>query len=140
MSIRTGWASRTALVTEAAGHRPASQVPEPAIARQLVADTRLAPLWLLLRLYIGYAWLQSGYHKLTDPTGAWVGDRAGDALRGLVAGALAGLAFLRRGSSRRRERVDRYYADGSMVSLGDGSPDAERLLALGRDALRAARP
>lgn len=56
---------------------------------------------------------------------------------GLVGGALGGLAWLRRGATRRRERVDLYYADGSMVSLGDGSPDAERLLALGRRALHA---
>jgi hypothetical protein len=60
-------------------------------------------------------------------------------LAGLVTGVLAGLAFFRREASRRRERVDLYYADGSMVSLGDGSPDAERLLALGREALRASR-
>jgi hypothetical protein len=60
-------------------------------------------------------------------------------LAGLATGALAGLAFIRRGASRRRERVDLYYADGSMVSLADGSPEAERLLALGRDALRATR-
>ena len=61
-------------------------------------------------------------------------------LLGLAAAALAALAFLRRGASRRRERVDLYYADGSMISLSDGSPDAERLLVLGRDALRTAAP
>jgi hypothetical protein len=61
-------------------------------------------------------------------------------LAGLATGALAGLAWLRRGASRRRERVDLYYADGSMVSLADGSPDGDRLLALGRSALRAAGP
>ena len=61
-------------------------------------------------------------------------------IAGLATGALAGLAYLRRGGSRRRERVDLYYADGSMVSLADGSPDGERLLALGRNALRAAGP
>jgi hypothetical protein len=57
---------------------------------------------------------------------------------GLAAGALAAVAFLRRGATRRRERVDLYFADGSMVSLADGSPDAERLLQLGRRALHAA--
>jgi hypothetical protein len=61
------------------------------------------------------------------------------ALAGVLTGAVAGLLYLRRGASRRRERVDLYFADGSMVSLSDGSPDAERLLTLGRDALRAAR-
>jgi class 3 adenylate cyclase len=62
------------------------------------------------------------------------------AVGGLVAGALAVVAYLRRGASRRRERVDLYYGDGSMVSLADASPDAERLLSLGRETLRAARP
>jgi hypothetical protein len=52
---------------------------------------------------------------------------------------LAVASFVRRGAGRRRERVDLYYDDGSMVSLPDGSPESERLLALGRDALRAAR-
>jgi hypothetical protein len=61
-------------------------------------------------------------------------------IAGLATGALVGLAYLRRGASRRRERVDLYYADGSMISLADGSPEGERLLALGRDALRAAGP
>ncbi len=54
-----------------------------------------------------------------------------------VGAVLASLAFFRRGSAR-RQRIDLYYADGSMVSLGEG-PDAERLLALGRTTLDAAR-
>jgi hypothetical protein len=57
-------------------------------------------------------------------------------LAGVATGALAAIAWARRTGARRRERVDLYYADGSMVSLGDGSPDAERLLSLARDALR----
>ena len=61
-------------------------------------------------------------------------------LAGLVTGAAAAITLARRGSARRRERVDLYYADGSMVSLDDGSPDAERLLTLGRNALLATRP
>jgi hypothetical protein len=61
-------------------------------------------------------------------------------LAGLAIGALAAIGWARRTGAGRRERVDLYYADGSMVSLGDGSPDAERLLTLGRDALRAAQP
>jgi hypothetical protein len=60
-------------------------------------------------------------------------------LTALVGFALAAVSFFRRGPGRRRERVDLYYDDGSMLSLPDGSPDSERLLALGRDALRSAR-
>jgi hypothetical protein len=54
-------------------------------------------------------------------------------------GVLAGLALLRRRASRRRERVDLYFEDGSMVSLAEGSPEAERLLPLARDVLSAVR-
>jgi hypothetical protein len=60
-------------------------------------------------------------------------------LASLVGFVLALASFVRRGGGRRRERVDLYYDDGSMVSLPDGSPESARLLSLGRDALRAAR-
>jgi thiosulfate dehydrogenase [quinone] large subunit len=91
MASRTAWADWATRIAHptAVEQPPAGQVPEPAFARLLVADTRLAPLWLLLRVVAGYAWLQSGYAKLADPAGAWVGDRAGDAVRDLAAGALA---------------------------------------------------
>jgi hypothetical protein len=48
-------------------------------------------------------------------------------------------ALLRRTTGRGRERVDLYYADGSMKTLADGSVDASRLLALAREAIHAAR-
>jgi hypothetical protein len=50
----------------------------------------------------------------------------------LAAGSLAGSVLVRRRAARRRERVDLYAEDGSMLSLADGSPDAERLLAIAR--------
>ena len=54
-----------------------------------------------------------------------------------AAGSLLGVGlYARRG--RTRERVDLYFADGSMVSLDGGSPEAARLLPLAHDALRAA--
>jgi hypothetical protein len=40
---------------------------------------------------------------------------------------------------RRRERIDLHYADGSLVSLAEGSSEAARLTALARDFLAAAR-
>jgi hypothetical protein len=63
----------------------------------------------------------------------------------LVAAALLGawlavLAVYRKSSSRRRDRVDLYFEDGSMVSLGNGSGEAAQVLPLAREALRAARP
>jgi hypothetical protein len=51
---------------------------------------------------------------------------------------IGGAVFIRRRGVR-RERVDLYYDDGSMVSLQNGSPDAERLLPLAREILRKAR-
>ena len=59
-------------------------------------------------------------------------------LLGVAGGMLAGAAFVRRRGAQ-RERVDLYYEDGSMVSLSNGSPDAERLLPLAREILRSAR-
>jgi hypothetical protein len=56
----------------------------------------------------------------------------------LAAGSYAGSVFYRRRAARRRERIDLYYADGSMVSLAEGSPGAAPLLALAHDVLHAA--
>jgi hypothetical protein len=44
---------------------------------------------------------------------------------------VAGAALIRRQSAN-RERADLYFADGSMLSLTDGSPGAERLIPLAR--------
>ncbi len=40
------------------------QIPEPPIARFLFADTRMAWVWLIVRLYVGYQWLVAGVDKL----------------------------------------------------------------------------
>ena len=61
---------------------------EPAVSRLLFADPRLAPLWLLLRVYVGYEWLTAGWGKLTSPGGVWVGEKAGAAVTGFLHGAL----------------------------------------------------
>jgi hypothetical protein len=58
---------------------------------------------------------------------------------GVVGGMLAGAAFIRR-QTVNRERADLYYEDGSMLSLTNGSPGAERLLPLAREVLRQTRP
>jgi hypothetical protein len=60
-------------------------------------------------------------------------------LLGFGTGLAAGTVLYRRGAAKKRERVDLYFDDGSMVSLGDGSPGAERLLPLARRILGAAR-
>lgn len=51
---------------------------DPPIARLLLSDTRLAWLWLPLRVWLGWTWLQSGWGKFQNP--AWMD--GGTALRG----------------------------------------------------------
>jgi hypothetical protein len=58
------------------------------------------------------------------------------AVAGLV---LGGVVLYRRRLAQRRSRVDLYYESGSMISLDEGSPAAERLLPLARETLQAAR-
>ena len=57
----------------------------------------------------------------------------------LAAGAVVGMIAFRQRAARRRERVDIYYDDGSMLSLSRGSPGVARLLPLARDVLDASR-
>ena len=59
---------------------------------------------------------------------------------GFGTGLAAGSVLYRRSTARRRDRVDVYFDDGSMVSFVDGSPEAEKLLPIARDVLSAARP
>jgi hypothetical protein len=51
---------------------------------------------------------------------------------------LAGVAFIRRQVAQ-RDRADLYFEDGSMLSLTNGSPGADRLLPLAREIIRTAR-
>jgi hypothetical protein len=55
------------------------------------------------------------------------------------AGSFAGSVLYRRSFGRRRERVEVYFDDGSMVSFADGSPEADTLLPTAREAVAAAR-
>ncbi len=57
----------------------------------------------------------------------------------LATGSLAGTIFYRRRVARRRERVDVYFEDGSMVSLTEGSAEAATVLPLARRILDTAR-
>jgi hypothetical protein len=59
------------------------------------------------------------------------------ALGALLTGVSAGLAFLRRTANRRRERVDLFYENGSLVTLVDD--EAVELLDIARSALDATR-
>lgn len=58
---------------------------------------------------------------------------------GFGTGVFAGSVLVRRSTRRRKDRVDLYFDDGSMVSLVEGSPEAEKLLAVTHDVIAAAR-
>ena len=53
----------------------------------------------------------------------------------LAAGSVAGSLLYRRRAVRQRERVDLFAEDGSMVSIGESSPQSNELLALARDLI-----
>ena len=59
-------------------------VQEPPFSRFLFNDIRTAPLWFLLRLYVGWAWLDAGLHKVQDPK--WMD--TGAAIKGFWANAV----------------------------------------------------
>jgi thiosulfate dehydrogenase [quinone] large subunit len=61
-------------------------IADPPIAQFFLADTRLAWLWLIIRVYAGYQWLTAGLDKFGTP--AWTGDQAGTGISGFVTGAL----------------------------------------------------
>ena len=44
-------------------------IADPPLAKFLFSDTRMAVVWLVLRVYVGYSWLDAGWHKVMD-TGA----------------------------------------------------------------------
>ena len=71
--------------TQASPHSPAD-FREPRWARLLFHDSRAAWLWLVVRLYLGWQWLDAGLGKLGDP--AWTGSSSGTALSGFVGNAL----------------------------------------------------
>ncbi len=60
-------------------------IQDPPIAKQLFNNTRAAWLWLPLRLWLGYEWIEASLHKITNP--AWV--QGGAALKGFWSGAVA---------------------------------------------------
>jgi thiosulfate dehydrogenase [quinone] large subunit len=62
-------------------------IQEPKVSRFLFSDTRIACLWLLVRLYVGWQWLHAGWEKVTSSV--WVGKNAGGALAGFLQGALS---------------------------------------------------
>jgi hypothetical protein len=58
---------------------------------------------------------------------------------GAAVGSAAGAILLRRRTARRRERIELYFEDGSLVALTQGADEAEPLLVHARELLAAAR-
>jgi hypothetical protein len=64
--------------------------------------------------------------------------RSATAIVGVAMGMLIGAAFVRRRTAN-AERADLYFEDGSMLSLSNGSPGADRLIPLARQIIGQAR-
>lgn len=60
-------------------------IDDPPIARWLFSNVRAAWLWLPLRLWLGYQWINASLHKIENP--AWV--VSGEALKGFWTNAVA---------------------------------------------------
>ena len=60
-------------------------VQDPPLARFLFSDVRSAWLWLLVRLWLGYEWIDAGLHKVTDP--GWT--QTGESVMGFWTRAVA---------------------------------------------------
>jgi thiosulfate dehydrogenase [quinone] large subunit len=60
-------------------------IQDPPIAQLLFQNSKASIIWLIVRLYVGYEWLEAGWHKLTDP--AWTS--TGDGILGFWTRALA---------------------------------------------------
>ena len=61
-----------------------SQIADPPFTRFFFSDTRMAWLWAIVRLYMAYTWITSGWGKFNNP--AWV--NTGEALKGYWLNAL----------------------------------------------------
>ncbi len=59
-------------------------IQDPPLAQTLFSDTRMSWLWLILRVWLGYKWVDAALHKLDNP--AWV--QTGAALKGFWTGAV----------------------------------------------------
>ncbi len=61
------------------------QISDPPLAEKLFGNTRFAWIWLILRVYLGYNWLESGWGKLSNA--GWT--QTGEVLKGFWERAVA---------------------------------------------------
>lgn len=60
-------------------------IENPPFIEHLFSYTKYSWIWLLMRLWLGYKWIDAALHKIDNP--AWV--QTGDALKGFWTGAVA---------------------------------------------------
>lgn len=60
-------------------------VQDPPVVKKLLNSPQAAWLWLVLRIWVGYKWIDAALHKIDNP--AWV--ETGAALKGFWTGAVA---------------------------------------------------
>jgi len=58
---------------------------DPSFVQKILSDPRAGWVWFLLRVWIGWQWIEASLHKIGDP--AWVG--GGAALKGYWTNAIA---------------------------------------------------
>jgi len=66
-------------------NRKNERLQDPPFAQFLFTDTRAAWLWLVVRLWLGWQWVEAGLHKVTEP--GWV--QTGESARGFWERAVA---------------------------------------------------
>jgi thiosulfate dehydrogenase [quinone] large subunit len=72
--------------TQHISKRSVRAIEDSPLSRALFGDVRWGWLWLILRLYAGWLWLDAGWGKTTSA--AWTGSQAGTALTAFINGAL----------------------------------------------------
>jgi len=67
--------------------RALDYIQDSPFSQALFGGVQLSWIWLIVRLYVGWEWLQAGWEKLHTPE--WTGATAGTALTGFANGALS---------------------------------------------------
>ena len=61
------------------------QIQDPPLTKTIFSDSRAAWFWVILRVWLGYQWIEAAMHKIGVP--AWT--ETGAALQGFWSGAVA---------------------------------------------------
>jgi thiosulfate dehydrogenase (quinone) large subunit len=79
------WLATTGFERMGLGPAGPTNIQDPPFARFLFSDTRASAIWLPVRIFFGWSFLDASLHKLGDPK--WMD--TGEALRGYWQGAVA---------------------------------------------------